>query len=175
MGTSNFSSGLAEMMYPQVKDIEIFATEKERQEWMSAASVVHTEEERAAVMDAAKDNVKYVMSLDGSSFTLSRTTDEQPLIMDLIEEGKPTPYTKGPGGEVQELDGSTSPSRSKVAGVSLPWYAWDAVPIEDDVNRVLQDVIPELMDDAAQSVMDKFGEKYVQPFVHNELMGGGSQ
>lgn len=176
MDTEAMSEQYAALMESSLTGIEMFAENTEEAQWSLACSVVHTEEERAAVMEAAKKG-KYSLVRQGSSFSLSRNdSDETSIIEELITEGKATPYTKGPGGEVQELDGSTSESHSKAAGVPLPWYAWDAVPVEENVNTILKDTIPEMFRDAANQCSSAFGNEVVRPWVAEQLsqLGGGS-
>lgn len=173
MDTNNFGEGLASLMEPELSDIEYFAEQLEVNEWASAASVVHTEEERKAVMEAAK-KAKYKLTRSGSSFSLSRSEEEESIIEELITEGKETPYTKGPGNPVQQLDGSTKPSRSKVAGVPLPWYAWDAVPIEEDVHRKLADILPQMFRDCVNRVKGAFAQTFVAPFIQKAIVGGAT-
>ena len=177
MDMNDMEIALAQKVYPGLKSIEEFAEETERQEWASAASVVHTEEERAAVLEASQKNVKYILTLSENTFNLGREESDEPIIMGLIEEGKPTPYTKGPGGEVQELDGTTSPSKSVTTGVPLPWYAWDAVPVEDDVATMLNDLVPGMIEEEVSNVSESFSEETVAPWVAEQIQqinGGGS-
>ena len=166
MATDNLNEQLAERMEAHLSGIENFAEQVEEAQWGLACSVVHTEEERSAVMEAPK-SVKYTLTRKGSKFSLSRKELDETIIIGLIENGKETPYTKGPGGEVQQLDGSTEPSRSRVAGVPLPWFAWDAVPIEEDAYKILKDTIPSQFSDAAKQE----APEVVKPFAINRIRG----
>lgn len=174
MAIENMNEQFAALMEPNLSGIESFAEQTEEAQWALACSVVHTEEERAAVMEAGK-KAKYTLNRNGASFSLTREESDEPLIIEsLIIEGKPTPYTKGPGGEVQELDGSTSESHSKAAGIPLPWYAWDAVPIEENANTILKDTVPQMFNDAATQSSSVFGETVLKPwFAQNFLQSGG--
>ena len=173
MDTNELTEGLASLAESELSDISLFAERLEENEWASAASVVHTEEERLAVMDAIK-KVKYTLSRKGSSFILSRKEEDESVIMDLITEGKDVPYTKGPGNPVEQLDGSTKPSKSKTEGVPLPWLAWDAVPIEEDVRVKLKDILPQMFRDAVSSVKGTFARMFMVPFMQNAISGGAT-
>ena len=176
MDIENMNEQYAALMEPHLEDVSEFAEHTEEAQWGLACSVVHTEEERAAVMEAAT-KAKYVLQREGASFKLVREITGEPLIIaELITEGKPTPYTKGPGGEVQELDGSVSESHSKAAGIALPWYAWDAVPIEENARTILKDTVPSMFNDAAQQSSREFGETIFKPWLSQNLsqLGGES-
>lgn len=173
MSNVGMSEGLASLVEAEVGPCESFAEQVEANEWASAASVVHNEEERAAVMQAAK-KAKYKFSRQGSSFSLERSEDDETIIEGLIKEGKETPYTKGPGGSVQHLDGTESPARSKVAGVPLPWYSWNAVPIDEDVHTKLTDLIPQMFQDLINKVEETFTNMFVVPAVQEAITGGAS-
>lgn len=176
MAINDFSEQFAEFTSSHLSGIELFAEQTEEAQWASACSVVHTEEERSAVMEAAT-KVKYTFSREGSSFRLSREVIDETVIMDLITQGKDTPYTKGKGNPVEQLDGSTEPSNSITQGVALPWLAWDAVPIEEDSHTILQDIIPQMINDAATQAIPEFGENVIKPFVSgklSQLTGGES-
>lgn len=153
--------------------VETFADNLYEKQKESAASVCHTEEERNAVMEA--ENVKYMLLLNGTSMSIEETTEEEPHIISLIDEGKPTPVTKGPNGVRTEIDGSTGESHSFSQGYPITDYAWSATHFRRDTHEILKTTSSDIISGVVPEAYSEIASEVVRPAILEQIhQGGGS-
>ena len=167
----NQAAGAA-VVYKYAKDpMENIANNTYEAQKMSAASVVHTEEERQAVMDA--EDVTFVFSLNGTTMMLEESKEEEPHIIKLIDEGKQTPVTKGLNGTRTEIDGSTGESKSYSSGYPIPEYAWSATHFKQDSMEILKTISPDIVRGAVSEAKSEIANDVVRPSMVEQIQQGG--
>lgn len=174
MGTSNIAEDFAAAIEGDLQDIPMFATNLERSRRAVWATVAQSEEERTAIAEAV-DNFEYQFTRSGTSFQLERKDKEELFVESLLIEGKDTPYSGGSGGTVTHLDGSETASKvpKNLQGNPLPWYAWGAMPVEEETRAILESTIPEMISSSASN--SSAGIRAVEDTLSQSLhLGGGS-
>lgn len=167
----NQAAGAA-VIYKYARDpMENIANNTYEAQKMSAASVVHTEEERQAVMDA--EDVRFMFSLNGTSMMLEEAREEESHILKLVDEGKPIPVTKGPNGVRTEIDGSTGESKSYSSGYPIPEYAWSATHFKQDAMEILKTISPNVVQGAAAEARSEIANDVVRPSIVEQIRQGG--
>ena len=154
----------AAIIYGHAKDpMETFANNLYETQKMSAASVCHTEEERSAVIES--ESVKYQLTLSGDSMILDETQSDDSLAVQLVDQGKPAPETKGPGGTRTEIDGSTGPSHSYSTGYTLNEYAWPATHFKEDTRQILSSTSSDIISGVIPEAKSEIADEVVKPTI----------
>lgn len=172
---SELSVDFASILFSEISDsISNFATNLERSRRAVWASVAQSEEEKTAISQAI-DNFKYVFSLVGSAFKLSRLEGDELPIEKLLSEGKPIPYSGGVNGMVTHLDGTQTVSKvpKNLQGTPLPDYAWDPMPAEEETRTMLETVVPDMISDQAQKSQGVISR--VKEYLLNKFSKGGNK
>jgi len=174
MGMNDIAEVYAAAIEEDLQDIPTFATNLEKSRRAVWATVAQSEEERSAIAEAV-DNFEYQFTRSGTSFQLERKDKEELFVESLLIQGKPTPYSGGAGGTVTHLDGTETASKvpKNLQGQPLPWYAWGAMPIEEETRAILESTIPEMISSSASN--SSAGAKAVENVLSQSLhLGGGS-
>ena len=153
--------------------VETFANNAYEAEKMSAATVCRSEEERQAVINT--EDVRYVFKQNGAQLTLSEDQIKESHMIKLVDEGKPTPVTRGKGATRIGIDGSPEPAESYLEGYPLPEYGWDATYFRESTNTKLKTTLPDIIYSVVPEAKPEITSEVVKPALSQELnLGGGS-
>lgn len=151
--------------------VETFANNTYEAEKMSAASVCRSEEERQAVIDV--EDVKFTFSHNGSQFSLKEKQAEENHMIKLVDEGKPTPTTKGKGATRIGIDGSPEPAESYSEGYVLSEYGWNATHFKENTKTKLNTTLPDIISGVIPEAKPDITNKIIKPAILQELNLGG--
>lgn len=159
---------VASIIYRYAKaPVETFADDLYEKQKELAASVCRSEEERNAVIDAA--SVEYILTQDGTEFSLNEKQSDEPLMVKLVDEGKPTPETKGKGGTRIGIDGLEEPAESYSKGYLLTDYGWSATHFKKDTNEILRTTSPDIISGVAPEANNEIANEIIKPAILEQI------